>query len=244
MNLSHDENLVLRMLHSQRWTSDTLPATLLTVEIKDNLVGLGLLALAEGQYLLTELAMKVIEENSFIVKYPLATEKGIVSSYNNVLTQMSKPAIFGLGMAIVGTDSHKRWGKQVNTLLFEKLKESMAFYRTMNMHPLQVIELYKLDIREAELQYEAIVNSEFNKIDEIVSVYPSIKLYDTALKDSITLLQYVPVNTIIAKEAKGETITVDLSTYTHIKLDVETKASIVASYYSQKSRKNDSKKKA
>lgn len=234
--LSNNEMIVLRLLYSKQVTSSQIPKVFFDVAEKDNLVSLGLIALKpDNEYVLTEKAINVIETDAFIIKYPLATEKGTVLNYKDVLNNMSSSAARALGLSVINTDFHKKWGKQTNTLLYDKLKETMLYYRDFN-HPLSIIYDYEADVIKADEAYSNELHKQLARVDSIVIMENSdINLVDLTTGETLKLISYHPINKIQVLNSKKELELIDLEIYDKVRLTDAVKKTIVVKYWKDKS---------
>lgn len=86
-----------------------MPDDLFTDENRDELMSLNLIMrTGENEYSITQKATAIIETGGFIIKYPLADDKGNVSNYNDTLKNMSETALRALGLSIINTETVKR----------------------------------------------------------------------------------------------------------------------------------------
>jgi len=163
--LTNNEELVLRLLYSNKMKSKDIPVSLFDVEEKDRLLGLKLLTLMpDGYYELTNSAISIIENGGFIIKYPMFSEQGVVLSFAETLKSYSKPALKALSSNILSTKVYKIWGKDNNIKLYEALKDTMKYYDTFG-HPLTRAEKYRNNISEAQSEYEKLLLVELSKIE-------------------------------------------------------------------------------
>ena len=106
--LTKQQELLIRLL-DYGTNSSMLPDDLFTETNKEELLSLNLIIkIGENDYSITQKAKTIIETGGFIIKYPLADDKGNVSNYNDTLKNMSETALRALGLSIINTETIKR----------------------------------------------------------------------------------------------------------------------------------------
>ena len=168
--LDNKEEILLRVLYEYtEGIPRDLHASIFTENSERSLIDLGLVEeiQQEGQVIarLSEKGMKLVEDGGYIIKYPLASESGSVSTFLNVLSSMEPTAARALGKSIIASKLHVKWGKQVNLELFEILVNTIEYYRTF-IHPVARLDELSNDISKAESRLEKELISEMAKIEE------------------------------------------------------------------------------
>ena len=237
-NLTNNEEIVLRMLYSNYYTSKDIPGHFWGPREKDNLISLNLVELhTNGLYTLTEKAYDVLKTKQFIVKYPLSTEGGIVLNYNDTLKQFSPKASKALGLAIINTEFYKKWGKHNNLQLLSLLNQTKFYYRS-TAHPISRIEQYRDDIIFAKSNYEQALNIEMRKIKDFSLLKP-LHLGFNSDKKWVQLVKIINSKTGAFLLDRTENVVKQFSD-TDYYLSLNTMHNIIRQYHTAKSNANNS----
>ena len=234
--LSNNEIIVLRMLYSGLIESHNIPKCYFDVKEKDNLCRLDLIELTSSQrYILTKKAINMLTTGGFVVKYPLSTDKGNVSNFKNTLQDMSPKASRALGLSIINSEFYKKWGKNTNYDLYNKIEESIEYYRKFD-HPLTRLKSYLLDVEDKIDKYNQVLLEEFDKVINFDLVQP-IQIYYNNRMYLLTRIQNGSKSLTI--QYNNESINCKLE---DLNLNTKVIHDIIGSYYIYKSKNHDNNK--
>lgn len=130
---------------------------------------------SDGNAYLTDKAKSVVEQGSFIIKYPLSDERGVVANYNTTVKTMSGDALNALVLAMMHEDCFKRISKNVNGLLLQQMQACEDYYRSKIPQTVARLTKYKQDIDNSTARYEAVLMTELAAISNFTLPTPILK---------------------------------------------------------------------
>jgi hypothetical protein len=236
--LSNNEEIVIRLLYTQRILSSEIPPIFFGEDEKKNLLELGLITLEEDSeiesYVVTEKAANIIETGGYIIKYPLHNDEGVVLNYKDVLNSCTPKSARALGLSIINTQFWRNWGKTTNMILHKELQDSIDYYRTFD-HPISKITSYKNDIDLATARYEKVIDFEFNKIKDFDLIKP-IYLGSNVHNQKIELKKIINPKTGLFKIGTTDDVIVNFDDNNDFYLSKNHKYEIIRQYYIMKSK--------
>jgi len=184
--LSKSAQTVLLLLDHKLVTA-VIPKSILTKEVEKELLEFDLVTKEGDDLILTKKSHDVINNNAYIVKYPLSSEDGKVSNYNDVIKGMHRNAANSLGLAIVNEELYKKFSKFTNTKLQKQLEQA-EYYYSLSDHPNERIRKTKIKVRAAQELEMLVIDEEFSKISNFELSKPILLGYNDARKE-ISLTQ-------------------------------------------------------
>lgn len=176
IKLDYRSEVILRTMHLLKCRYQALSTDIAPDEVPQELLDLGLLTTSlDGDIHLTDKAISVVEQGSFIIKYPLSDERGVVANYNTTVKTMSGDALNALILAMMHEDCFKRISKNVNGLLLQQMQACEDYYRSKIPQTVARLTKYKQDIDNSTARYEAVLITELAAISNFTLPIPILK---------------------------------------------------------------------